>query len=133
MHVRIARSLIALLGITLAAPPIMAQPAANNPAAISTRKRFSGQVLAGLTRRRPIPLDYQVWSVVPGAKLSALPLRAKGYLVLELRGGKLATVINGTRQERHEGEFWVVAPDETMELQTGDDSVVIQSILLPSP
>jgi len=52
-------------------------------------------------------------------------------LLYELRAGKLITIINGNRQERQLGEFWIVGPSDDVMLETEDDSVVVQTIHLP--
>ena len=67
----------------------------------------------------------------PAAGPAALPLKATGgFLIYELRAGKLTTIINGNRQERRLGEFWIVGPTDTVTLETEDDSVVLQTIHL---
>jgi len=66
------------------------------------------------------------------AALATLPLKARGgFLIYELRAGRLTTIINGNRQERRLGEFWIVGPTDKVTLETGDDSVVVQTLQLP--
>src|ERR1044072_7647054 len=50
-------------------------------------------------------------AIVGGQKLQSLGLKSNGITIMQLRAGELTTVINGKRQERHEGEFWTVPAD----------------------
>ena len=139
--------LIAICGLTLSGTSLWAQSANRNPGVISSLDRFSGRVSIGDkalrdTLARTPNIHYQVLSLAPGTRaaasppqntdLRALPLKARGgFVVYELRAGKLATIIDGTRQERREGEFWVVRPGENITLETADDSVIVQTIQIP--
>jgi hypothetical protein len=51
----------------------------------------------------------------------------KGFMIVELRGGELTTVIDGKRQKRKEGEFWTVPAGSSMGVETDNDSAVIQT------
>jgi hypothetical protein len=101
------------------------------PGTISAIDRFSGR-LTMAQRAAPLALQYQIWSLAPGTKVAALPLRSKGSVIYELRAGKLTTIIDGKRDARREGEFWLVRPDQTIAFEAEDDSVVIHTILLPA-
>lgn len=138
---------IVVFALALAAVPASAQTPSKNPGTVSSLDRFSGRISpsdkATTKKTTAAPnIHYQVLSLAPGtraaaspqpdARMTALPLKAKGgFVVYELRAGKLTTIVNGNRQERREGEFWIVRPGETMSFETGDDSVVLQTIQLP--
>jgi len=124
-------------------------------AGISVRDRYSGPVAPSRDRPRPaaplataLPstppiIHYQEMGLRPGLRVTgatratanlaaALPLKERGgFLVYELRAGKLVTIINGDRKERRSGEFWIVGPSDDVTLETADDSVVLQTIQLP--
>jgi hypothetical protein len=147
--------LIGLCSLTVAGMA-WAQPGGGG--VVTSRDRYSGRVT--LEERQPAgevalttartrtvspTIHYQVLSLAPGtragagaapaaaANLLALPLKAQGgFVVYELRAGKLTTVIDGDQQERREGEFWVVRPDQSITLETADDAVVIQTIQIPA-
>jgi hypothetical protein len=53
-----------------------------------------------------------------------------GMLLAQLQAGGLATVINGERRIRLEGEWWTVSPPSAMRLETRDDTVVIDLVLI---
>jgi quercetin dioxygenase-like cupin family protein len=72
-------------------------------------------------------------AIVGGQKLESLGLRSNSLTIVQLRGGKLITVINGKRQERQEGEFWTVPAGATMSVETEDDTATIQTIEISRP
>ncbi len=72
-------------------------------------------------------------AIVGGQKLDALALRSNGITIVQLRAGKLTTVIGGKRQQRHEGEFWTVPPGVKMSVETEDDTATIQTIEISKP
>ena len=112
--------------------------------AVSSRDRFSGTVIQGGKARKSMSVHYQVFSLAPGTSAATspppntrvleLPLKVVGGLIVfELRAGKLTTIIDGKRQSRSEGEFWVVQPGEDIVLEADDDSVVVQTIQIADP
>ncbi|WP_271592112.1 hypothetical protein [Bradyrhizobium sp. CCBAU 65884] len=152
------RVLIVIAILSLSREPVWAQTAANT-AGIFARDRYSGlliaQRVAGRNRPAAVPqaagagldvpvVHYQEISLRPGTRVagstaaplaagagSSLPLKATGgFLIYELRAGKLTTTINGNRRERGLGEFWIVGPTDTVTLETEDDSVVLRTIQL---
>jgi len=72
-------------------------------------------------------------AIVGGQKLQSLGLRSNGITIMQLRAGELTTVINGKRQERHEGEFWTVPAGAQFSVETGDDTATIQTIEIVRP
>jgi hypothetical protein len=141
--------LIAVYGLTLSGTCLWAETANRGPGVVSSLDRFSGRVSLGertarTARTQGPTVDYQVLSLAPGttvtaspspdATMSLLPLKARGgFVVYELRAGELTTIIDGQRQERHAGEFWVVRPGENIVLETESDGVVLQTIKIPGP
>jgi len=149
---------IVLSALALSTDLLEAQSPSNSEG-ISARDRFSGPVVAQRNdqaraatadmvrvRTEPPVVQYQEMSLRPGIRVggstrvaaqkatlaAALPLRKiGGFLIYELRAGKLTTLINGNRKERQLGEFWIVGPADDVTLETGDDSVVLQTIQLP--
>jgi hypothetical protein len=138
--------LIAVYGLTLSGTCLWAETANRSPGVVSSLDRFSGRVSLGerTASTQGPSVDYQVLSLAPGTRVTAspspdatmslLPLKARGgFVVYELRAGELTTIIDGRRQERHEGEFWVVRPGENIVLETEGDGVVLQTIKIPGP
>lgn len=65
------------------------------------------------------------WIIDNRRKIASFP--DKGFMIVELRGGDLTTVIDGKRQKRKEGEFWTVPAGSSMGVETDNDSAVIQT------
>jgi hypothetical protein len=154
------RLLILIGVLSFSPGPVWAQPTANTAGISARDRYSGPLVAQRVGRNRPVAapqaggvgLDvpvvyYQEISLRPGTRAagsttapppaagaaagSALPLKATGgFLIYELRAGKLTTIINGNRQERRLGEFWIVGPTDTVTLETEDDSVVLQTIHL---
>jgi hypothetical protein len=120
---------IALVTIFLTAGHAGAQAQPNTPSTLSSIERFSGR-LTMLRGTPAIAVQYNVWGLAPGTNVAGLPLKSKGYQIYELRAGKLTTIIDGKQEDRRQGEFWVVRPDQSIILRTYDDDVVIHTILV---
>jgi hypothetical protein len=69
------------------------------------------------------------YRIAPGVR-SPLTEVGDGLLLVQLRAGELATVIDGQRQERMEGEWWSVESASDMQFETEDDAVIIETILI---
>jgi len=143
--------LIAFVGLALSNPAAWSQTKqTKDPGLVSSLDRFSGplapaakakvQAKAKINTFAAVPIiHYQTISLAPGARanpkpppdarLLALPLRGQGgFTLYELRAGKLATIIDGSRQERTPGEFWLVRPGDDITLEAEDDSVLLQTL-----
>jgi len=68
------------------------------------------------------------WMIDGGQTIEEFPER--GFLVMQLRGGELTTIIDGEEQERGEDDFWTVPEGATLVMVTGDDSAVIQTVAI---
>lgn len=82
---------------------------------------------------RDTQIRIQNLAIVGGQKLQSLGLRSNGITIMQLRAGDLTTVINGKRQERHEGEFWTVPAGAQFSVETEDDTASIQTIEIVRP
>ena len=82
---------------------------------------------------RDTQIRIQNIAIVGGQKLQSLGLRSNGITIMQLRAGDLTTVINGKRQERHEGEFWTVPAGAQFSVETEDDTASIQTIEVVRP
>ena len=67
------------------------------------------------------------WTILNRQQITRFP--QKGFLIAQLRAGTLITVIDDKRQERTEGEFWIVPAGSFMSVETGDDLAVLQTII----
>ena len=82
---------------------------------------------------RDTQIRIQNIAIVGGQKLQSLGLRSNGITIMQLRAGDLTTVINGQRQERHEGEFWTVPAGAQFSIETEDDTASVQTIEIVRP
>ena len=82
---------------------------------------------------RDTQIRIQNIAIVGGQKLQSLGLRANGITIMQLRAGDLTTIINGNRQERHEGEFWTVPAGAQFSIETEDDTASVQTIEIVRP
>jgi quercetin dioxygenase-like cupin family protein len=96
----------------------------------------SSAIFEGKTRVRSVARNelhetnvrIQNVAIVGGQKLDSIGLRSDGIVIIQLRGGKLTTIIDGKRQQRKEGEFWTVPAGARMTFETEDDTATIQTI-----
>lgn len=81
---------------------------------------------------RSVQVTIQNWDIPNLETVSSFPL--KGYMVMELRGGGLTTVINGEQTERETGSFWVVPERARLSLITEKHTVALQvTAIRPAP
>jgi hypothetical protein len=114
-----------LLGLSLAQ-----QPAQQSQ--IQPTERFSGTTSVRMRsgERAQVRVVVQNWIVSGGQKNLTFRFEPQGFVIAQLRAGEAATVINGQRQQRREGEFWTVASDKMMAIETEDDSAIIQTVVI---
>lgn len=117
---------LAASALLAAAMPAMAQERGLGP--IRERILFQGETAA--RGAAPTRLDIRIWSIGGRQRLAGLRLPFRGLTIVELRAGDLTTVIDGRRVERREGEIWSVPAGSAMQLQTDDDTAVVQTTLI---
>lgn len=129
MLLRFAAGAIALLAVASSTSRAAAQaPAA---ASVQSRLEFRGPVpFRSGGQSDSVLVEIRQWSFAGGQRVDSLAAPAAGVLIVELRGGRLTTVIDGRRLERRVGEIWSVAPGRTMRIETGDDMATIQTTLV---
>jgi hypothetical protein len=125
----------------LATATVFAQTPQTTPdadAQVTSRVRFSDRV-----RLRAAPegalaprIDVRLWSIPERQQLRSLQIEGfdttpgKALVIYNLRAGELTTVINGKRIARRIGEFWTLRAGETQTLETGNDTAVVETILV---
>ncbi|HEV7241350.1 MAG TPA: hypothetical protein VGQ36_19110 [Thermoanaerobaculia bacterium] len=73
-----------------------------------------------------VPVRISHWSLDNHEKATTLP--RLGTQIVQLRGGVISTIIDGTRRRRVEGEVWTVERGQTMLLETHGDTVLLSTI-----
>jgi hypothetical protein len=51
-------------------------------------------------------------------------------MIVELRGGRVTTNVEGRRVEQRAGKIWSVPAGSTMELETSDDMATLQTTVI---
>ena len=93
-------------------------------------ERFVGTLTLQKPQREDVRVGLYQWIVRGRQKIAALELPVQGTTIVQLRAGKLTTVIDGQRQQRREGEFWTVPAGAALGIETDDDSAIIQTLTL---
>jgi hypothetical protein len=117
---------LALWALPTASASAQAAPAQGAPA-IQSVIRFQGvTVVRDAARTDSVRVDIRDWSLAPGMRAAALEMPFRGLMIVELRGGRVTTIIDGRRAQRTAGEIWSVPAGGTMQLETGDDMATLQ-------
>jgi hypothetical protein len=124
------RSLVPVTAVVFAAVGIAPPLRAQSPAAVSLLQPIERFVGTTRLRGKEVRVAIQNWSMINRQKIDALKLPLRGLTVVQLRGGRIITIIDGKRQKRRAGEFWTVPPSSKMGLETEDDSATIQTIVV---
>ena len=75
-----------------------------------------------------VALSIRNWIIPNRQHIATFPER--GLLVIQVRAGSLVTIIDGKRQQRGVDQFWTVPPGARMEIETQQDSVILQVVSL---
>ena len=132
-----AKLILSVLSVAslFALAPAFAQE--NQQQLVRSRVIFDGKTAMRDAKAEGAVRDTQIriqnLAIVGGQKLQSLGLRSNGITIMQLRAGDLTTVINGKRQERHEGEFWTVPAGAQFSVETEDDTASIQTIEVVRP
>ena len=92
-----------------------------------TTTRFQGTLALGSPEKRgdAPEVSIRVWTIYDHQRIERFS--EQGFIIAHLRAGELTTVINGTRQERREDEFWTVPEGATMSIETDRDTATLQT------
>jgi hypothetical protein len=109
--------------LVMATSAQQAQSVESEPVPLTPIEVFDGTITL---QGRELRVVIRNWGLPNGQQIPQFP--QEGFLIAQLRAGTLTTVINGERQERHEGEFWTVPTDSSMSVETGDDLASLQTV-----
>jgi hypothetical protein len=115
---------------TATAQAALAQQAARRTGA-SHLDRFDGWVALGAGDS--VRVSVKTWAIPGDTTLASLVLPERGTSVVQVRAGRLSTIVGGKRQFRSEGEFFTVAEGERLGVVTGDDEAVLQTVHVGGP
>ena len=83
------------------------------------------------TGHAEIQMTLRNWTIPNRQRIERFP--EQGFLIIQVRSGEdMFTVIDGQRQKRTVEEFFTVPSGSTMSIETGNDSVVLQTMAIKS-
>lgn len=93
-------------------------------------QRFDGVLALDAKRTSRVAVTVTLWTLhKKKEKIQLLP--ESGLLLVELRAGRrCATIIDGKRVERKEGDFWVVPAGSSMGVEIERFAIVLQTTAL---
>ena len=123
----VAGSLVATVSPAQQRPSPPSQPPFDPPVRLAPIDRFDGPVTfrARDGQPRTVRVVVRNWTIPNRQQIARFP--EEGFLIVQLRGGQLTTVIAGQRQERKEDEYWTVPAGVSMSIETGNDTATIQT------
>jgi len=71
------------------------------------------------------------WGIRGGEPVAEFP--EQGLMIVQLRAGKVTTVINGQRQGRDEDEFWTLPAGSRMSVEVTGETAVLQTMAIRAP
>ncbi len=78
-----------------------------------------------------IQMTLRNWTIPNRQRIDRFP--QQGFLIVQVRSGEdMVTVIDGQRQKHAIDEFFTVPSGSTMSIETGDDTVVLQTLAINS-
>ena len=98
--------------------------------------RFEGRTALSNARllaagQAEIQMTLRNWTIPNRQRIERFPER--GFLIVQVRSGEdMFTVIDGQRQKRTVEEFFTVPSGSTLSIETGNDSVVLQTLAIKS-
>jgi quercetin dioxygenase-like cupin family protein len=123
--------LIALGFLSTAVPALSQQRPAANPN-METRDKYQGSATV-LKNGKPVPVRAAIRQIIVQGHQHVAELPARGFLLLQLRGGKITAVINGKEEKHVAGDFWVVPANAKMSLDATGETATIEVVSLDVP
>jgi quercetin dioxygenase-like cupin family protein len=129
---RIGISLPIAIGLVSSAITAWSQqrPAANPN--METRDKYQGSATV-LKSGKPVPVRAAIRQIIVQGHQHVAELPARGFLLLQLRGGKITAVINGKEEKHVAGDFWVVPANAKMSFDATGETATIEVVSLDVP
>jgi quercetin dioxygenase-like cupin family protein len=110
--------------------PLLAA-AQSTSSGVRAREGFAGNLVV-LNKDAPqtVAVKYENWLIPPGATINDLASGAGGNLVVEVASGFVTAVIDGQRQPKQFGEFFVVPAGHRVQIVTADRSAILHTLQL---
>ncbi len=127
---RMIAALVLLAGLLQTGPVQGQEASAGDAGRVKFVEQFIGKARLGGPLAQEVSIAIYRWSVGRRQKIAVLELPVKGTLIVQLRAGVVVTTINGKRQKRRADEFWTVPAGVTMGIETGNDTVILQTVVV---
>jgi hypothetical protein len=95
-----------------------------------SREVFVGNLKVMSKAPESVAVDYRTWFVPEGTRLDNLATGAGGNLVVEVASGFLTAIIDGQKQPKQFGEFFVVPAGHTLQIVTTNRSAILHTLQL---
>jgi len=101
-----------------------------NTAAIQHLEKFQGAATLVDTKGKPRMVRAAVhqWTILGEQRIPEF--QEHGFLLVQLLGGKVSTVIDGKEQRRVKGEFWVVPANAKMSIHATGETATLEVTIL---
>jgi len=101
-----------------------------NAAPVQRSERFQGSttVKDATGKPRVARLAIRHWTIL--GEQSIPEFQEKGFLLVQLLGGKVTTVIDGKEQKRSKGEFWAVPANSKMSVHATGETATLEVTIL---
>jgi len=119
--------IIAVVGITVI--PLLAA-CQSSSSGVRSHEGFAGN-LAVLNKgtQQSVTVNYRTWLIPPGATIDDLA-GGQSNLVVEVASGALTTIIDGRKEARQFGEFFVVPAGHKLQIVTTNHSAILHTLRL---
>jgi len=68
------------------------------------------------------------WTILGEQRIPEL--QERGFLLVQLLGGKVTTVIDGKEQRRAKGEFWIVPANAKMSIHATGETATLEVMIV---
>jgi hypothetical protein len=109
----------------------------DEPMPLQPIERFDGRTALKNPRllaagQAEIQMTLRNWSIPNRQRIERFP--EQGFLIVQVRSGEdMYTVIDGQRQKRTVEEFFTVPSGSNLSIETGNDTVVLQTMAIKTP
>jgi hypothetical protein len=109
----------------------------DEPMPLQPIERFDGRTTLKNPRllaagQAEIQMTLRNWTIPNRQRIERFP--EQGFLIVQVRSGEDAyTVIDGQRQKRTVEEFFTVPSGSNLSIETGNDTVVLQTMAIKTP
>jgi hypothetical protein len=109
----------------------------DEPMPLQPIERFDGRTALKNLRllaagQAEIQMTLRNWTIPNRQRIERFP--EQGFLIVQVRSGEdVYTVIDGQRQKRTVEEFFTVPSGSNLSIETGNDTVVLQTMAIKTP